>query len=151
MRDNVNIHRIDPVCRFGPGGDFVRTWPCNPQDYLHHSQSPLTRLLSSIAKMVGVQAEAIRNNYTIGEDENESVQTNNCRTNAPADANPQDNSEFCGQILLFADDSRACRRAEHKPKHRVRTHRRAAKKRPALRITAQGSLFEADAKSAKTA
>ena len=151
MRNNVNIHRIDPVCRFGPGGDFVSTWPCNPEDYLRQPQSPLTKLLYSIAKMVGVQADIERNNYSIGEDENESVQTGSRRVDAPANTNPQDNNEFCGQILLFADDRRACGRAEHKPKHRVRAHRRAAKKRPALRIAAQGSLFEADSKSAKTA
>jgi len=154
MTDNINIHRIDPVCRFGPGGDFVRPWPCNPEDYLQQSQSPLTRLLCSIAKMVGtnnVQAEDVRNNYPIGEDENEPVQTNNCRANSPADTNPQDNSEFCGQILLFADDRRVGKQAEHKPKHRIRAHRRTAKKRPALRIAAQGSLFKADSQSAKTA
>jgi hypothetical protein len=53
--------------------------------------------------------------------------------------------------LLFADDIRVGLRIGHKPKHHVRAHRRASKKRHGLEIAGQGSLFDANGKSARIA
>jgi hypothetical protein len=149
MKRNTNIHRIDPVCRFGPGGDFIQTWPCNPEDYLQHSQSPLTKLLCSISKLISSteQAQAAQTNSKARDRNGESQ--NGC--NAATVTDSKDDNDVCGQVLLFADDSRNRRAAQYKPKHRIRTYSRTAKKRPALRLASQGSLFKADAQSVKTA
>jgi hypothetical protein len=157
MRHKINTHRIDPVCRFGPGGDFIQPWPAKPEDYLQQSQSPLARLLYSISRIINttehapVIAGTAENHNMMEHDENAKSQEIAHRHNAATTANSKSDSDFQGQILLFANDCRAVGTVEHKPKHSIRAHRRTAKKRPPLRIAGQGSLFEADAQSAKTA
>ncbi len=157
MRHKINIHRIDPVCRFGPGGDFIQPWPAKPEDYLQQSQSPLTRLLYSISRIINATEHApatvgtAENHNMMEHDQNAKSQEIAHRHNAATTANSNSNSDLQRQILLFADDCRTGRTIEHKSKHRIRTYRRTAKKRPALRIAGQGSLFEAHSQSAKTA
>jgi hypothetical protein len=145
QRDN-QFFRIDPVCRFGPGGDFVKNWPGNPQDYLKNPQNPLTKLLFSINKLIkATQENQEQYSVNITEDKN-AIQPHTKAVPASSGDN-----DIQGQTLLFADDCRTGTGTVNKQKHRVRAHRRTAKKKPTLRITGQGSLFDADKKSVKTA
>ena len=149
-----NIHNISPVCRFGPGGDFVNNWPGNAEQYLKKSQNPISKLLCSISKIIDTMQEQSDSVVTIDNTSDPYQEkaldnaTNNEFTNTQTVTTAPDGCDVEGQKLLFTDDSRTSPTVEHKPKHRVRTHRRTAKKRPALRIAGQGSLFEAHAQSA---
>jgi hypothetical protein len=149
MKRNDNIYRIDPVCKFGPGGDFVSNWPGKPVDYLKHSQSPLTKLLYSISKLINAAQAEHQQEYSVNITEG----TNAAQPNTKTIPTSSSNSDVQGQTLLFADDSRTGTGTVHKQKHRVRTHRRTTKKRPAIGIAGQqtGTLFETNGSGVKTA
>ena len=123
--------QIEPVCRFGPGGDFISVWPSEPQRF------------SLASKNIPFRKEILE--YTAG----------TTRANGPAYPAPatviKGDSLFPDEPMLFTDDWRVGLRAGHKPKHHIRAYRRAVKKRPALVLAGQGSLFDANFKSAKTA
>lgn len=161
-------HRYDPtepLCKFGPGGDFVSFWPPKPG----MKPSSLTTLLNKLAHLAAAapapnpQTHEPQTTPAPGQHTRQIIASREEFENAarhnpddrPTDAAPatiiNGDSIFSRQPMLFPDDSRTRRRAEHKPKHRLRAHHRTAKKRPAPRLTGQGTLFEADFKSAKTA
>ena len=98
---------IEPVCKFGPGGDFVSVWP--------------------------------RDTKGAG----------------PADARSSLGSQgsvgLSGQTLLFTDVRVSGSRAGHKPKHHIQAYRRTATKKPAEGSPPQGTLFETNSRSARTA
>lgn len=146
MSRDDNTYRIDPVCRFGPGGDFVRNWPGTPEQYLKQSQSPLTKLLFSISKLINATQES-QQQYSVNITEDKNAIQPDAKT-VPTSASDHD---VQSQTLLFADDSGTGTGTSHKQKHRVRAHRRTAKKKAPLRIAGQGSLFDADRQSIKTA
>jgi hypothetical protein len=133
----------EPVCRFGPGGDFVSVWP--PQSQLLKKQpvNLLSRLNEIIASLIG---------STSKENLEYVVETS---AGKPAYSSPtaviKSDSRFSGRSLLFPDDCRIGLAAGHKSKHHIRAYRRTAKKRPAIAFASHGSLFEPDFKSAKTA
>lgn len=125
--------RIGPVCKFGPGGDFVSVWPRQLKPLFRRSQSRLVRLLGS---MGGTIAELFDSEFSTVQIES---------------AGAEGGGGVSSEPMLFADDWRAGRQIRHKPKHRIRAYRRAAKKRAAVEFSGQGTLFEADGKSTKTA
>jgi len=155
----------EPLCKFGPGGDFVYCWP--PREGMQPSS--LTKLLNKLVPLVASQPElklqsktpeiatvAAKNNRRIKAptEESENAPSHNAGDKS-TDATPatiiKSDSLFAGQPLLFPNDSRARRTVKHKSKHRVRAHRGVAKKRTTHGLPGQGSLFETDFKSAKTA
>lgn len=161
-------HKYDPnepLCKFGPGGDFVSFWPPKPG----MRPSPLTELLNKLVPLVkaapaqqpqthkpeiaGKPTEHQQHIISPKEEfEHAAKHDAGSKTTDPAPATiiKRDNI-FAGQPMLFPDDSRTRRRVGHKSKHRVRTHRRNAKKELTAGLAGQGSLFEANFKSAKTA
>ncbi len=167
MNSNKNEHN-EPVCRFGPGGDFISDWPPEALDSPPGSRNGLTKLLGSIAEIIttvlGSEYDAatvmsrdidrFKGHFQYRE-ERFDYAVKNIKTDKPADTTPttviKSNRRVHEQPMLFADDWRVGLRAGHKPKHRIRAYRRAAKKSPSLRLRGQGSLFETDFKSAKTA
>ena len=155
MERKFNTHNITPVCRFGPGGDFVSTWPGSAKQFIEESQNPISRLLFSLSKLITAMQEHRDQNASaeieVSYEGSKEYAAQSIQANSKAAQDAADDSLSNGQILLFTDDSGTVERVEHKPKHRVRAHRRAAKKRPDLRIAGQGSLFEANAAGTKTA
>ena len=147
--------QAEPLCKFGPGGDFVTTWEPKP------SKRPdvLPRLLGSAAEAVAAAfglknadvnmhlnnniypSESILHNSEKLNDEIENSTTNDSTDPAPA-STPANSSPFSGELLLFPDFGRDGIRTKHKPKHRIRTSRRTPKKGIPFRIPKQGSLFE---------
>jgi hypothetical protein len=68
-----------------------------------------------------------------------------------ADDKITDTAVISGEPMLFADDHRINIRTWHKPRHSIRTYRRAAKKKPSAVLSGHGWLFTAEFKSVKTA
>ncbi len=165
MDSCLNNHP-EPVCRFGPGGDFVSVWP--PEQTLTHrpSMGRLTKFIQSLSHIVPTLLGSTPN----------TVPQELTQTQPPADPvlhrkgllkyavkkidKPAHTASatainshklFSDQSILFPDDGRISIRTGHKPKHRIRAYRRTAKKTPPLDLAGQGSLFESDFKSARTA
>lgn len=152
MRQEINIHQIGPACRFGPGGDFVHSWPSTSKEYLAATQTPLNALLERIGKLIGLEqkqtkADNIPYKGTADVTQMQGIRTPDSKTIGIA----KNNNDILGQTLLFSDDNRTIQSAQSKPKYNIRTSRRAAKKGFTCRFPAQGSLFEADKPGIKTA
>jgi hypothetical protein len=157
----------DPLCKFGPGGDFVSVW--QPQaaricGSLNSLAKPLTSIVQMFAVLLGskpggplvnMETALACNKSTCHHQEKVQDGVRSCKTSnsidAAATATAADGSLFSREPLLFADHCRVGIRVKHKPKHRIRTYRRATKKRAALWLSEQGSLFETDLASARTA
>jgi hypothetical protein len=141
--NDIPKKQIEPVCKFGPGGDFVSNWPPKPQPA---NKQPVT-LLSQLNEIITVFLGS-----TSKENLDYVVESS---TGGPSYSSPtaviKSNSHFSGWPMLFADDCGNGSGNVNKPKHHVRAHHRTAKKRPAVTFAGRGTLFESDFKSAKTA
>ncbi len=159
---------VGPLCKFGPGGDFISVWPKEPAGFYEQEGNSLARLLDSIGQimtaMLGSEFEMssalssrnyhLTDHILLEKEKLEYAASNNKadeRTYTASTSIIESNRRFQGEPMLFADDCRISLRTGHKPKHRIRTHHRIAKKRPTVILPGQGSLFETDFKSAKTA
>jgi hypothetical protein len=159
--------QTEPLCKFGPGGDFVAVL----QPELPESSglsNCFTRLMASAVEVAAVvlglrstiafvhlgntrrpdeltagHKEKVRNAF-----ENSSVFRATDTSPAPV---AQDGRRFSREPMLFADVGRNGRRVEHKPKHSIRAHRRAAKKGSALRFSKQSTFFDTHFTSARIA
>ena len=167
MNNRLN-EQIRPICRFGPGGDFISVWPQEPTALPKLPTNRLTKLLASISEIITVLigpevddalAESMDIHHPTGlilrqkeklEYEIETGETDKSAYTTPI-TDIKNDSRISGEPMLFSDDSRISIRIGHKPKHRIRAYRRAAKKRPAPSLSGQSSLFEVDFKSARTA
>jgi len=159
--------QIEPLCKFGPGGDFAVAWQPEPPEVSEISNRIL-RLLSAVFEalvvIIGFRRtdahlswpNAARGSEVIDFDREKARnagQNGKPRDTAHAKAVAvADNSgAFSGKQMLLPYIGGDGVRVTHKPKHGIRTYRRAAKKRSAVRFSQQGSLFEGKFKSAKTA
>ena len=156
--------QVEPLCKFGPGGDYEVTWQPETPEIFEISNRAI-RLLSAAIEIIIVLLGIRR--------AGDHVAWGNCRrgvidfnrekarnadqdksgdtTHAPATSVIEDGGAFSGKQMLLPYAGRDGIRVRHKPKHGIRTYRRAAKKRSAVRFAKQGSLFEGQFKSAKTA
>ncbi len=145
--DRFSENNDGPLCMFGPGGEYVTKWQSKKSE-VELQKGALARVLGVIAEMVAdilcfdnwsemaieeKSGDAERSDYT------------------PTISIVRVDSELRGEPMLFGDDWRAGGRVRHKPKHRVRTHRRTSKKAAGLGVEGQGSLFELDSTRARTA
>jgi len=162
MKDDRN-ERTEPVCKFGPGGDYVSFWPPGSYELPRLSTNSLTKVLLSLSKIIenlvgsesgNILAGRAANRFVCGKGDFEDV-VKSSTTDKPghpaSNAVIKDDRAGPGEPMLFADDWRAGGRAGHKPKHHIRAHRRTAKKRVSVSLSGQGSLFELDLQGAGTA
>ena len=166
--DNLSNDQNEPVCRFGPGGDFVSFWP--KQHFTSRKAVPnsLALLLERLAKIINTKltpdfdasADSPKNAHqpktlTLPEKGNIKYEVKHAKSEKPADSAPapviNSNCQLQDQPMLFPDDRRVSIPTGHKPKHRIRTYRRTTKKKAPVQLPGQGSLFEADLRCAKTA
>ena len=163
--DDFNV----PVCRFGPGGEYVKDWPAKKGQLPVPESNPLGKVLALIADVIGttvsgelmIQAGAVSetkadieepaDNYLIPEKQSGAANRGENTNYAASTAGPKDSSRISAEPMLFADDSRSSGRAVHKPHHRIRAYRRAPRKRPARKIDTQATLFEVDTASQSAA
>jgi hypothetical protein len=167
MEDDRN-ERFEPVCKFGPGGDFVSVWPPESYGLAQPSANSLTKLLARlsgmIGKLLGSEAFGVPAGPTGAYEVAEGIPSGKGDMDyAGKDFNVDEpgyaaaatvtasNRLFSGEAMLFADDWRTGGRAGRKPKHHIRTYRRTAKQRTAVSAGGQGTLFELDFKRARTA
>jgi len=180
----------EPLCKFGPGGDFVAVWP-GPAA----GGSPALRLLAAVveaaAVILGLKQSAAwqglspalvgggsrsglsdrsdqsdesdrRGPCRLGPQERSRIEkeiqihaTENSRAFRAPDPSPapasKDGRRLPGEPMLFPDVRRNGVRIEHKPKHRIRAYRGAAKKGPSVRLCKQSTLFDAQFGSARIA
>jgi len=158
--DDFNV----PVCRFGPGGDYVNDWPVKKTRPPVPESNPLGKVLALIADVIGtaisgelmIQSKAPteprRMDNNIQRDKNSDPTDEPDHTNYTAStAGAKDGSPVAAEPMLFADDSRGRRGAKRKPHHRIRAYRRTSRKRPARKIQGQATLFEVDTQSQSAA
>jgi len=172
--DDFNV----PVCRFGPGGDYVKDWPLKENQTPNYHTNPLGKVLALIADVVGTtvsgelmiqeqgpacigadgkatkaQADIQKpnNNYMLREKQSGATDKSDHPSYTPSTASTKDSSRIAAEPMLFADDSGSGRSAGSKPHHRIRAYRRASRKSTARRIEGQGTLFELDGASQSAA
>ena len=168
--DDFNV----PVCRFGPGGDYVKNWPGAKSQSPIQGANPLGKVLALIADVMGTTVsgelmiqsqkrlyisaagipkktqadiEGPTDNHLLREKQSGAANQADHTSNAPSTAGTKDSSRIAKEPMLFADDSGSSGRAGRKPHHRIRAYRRASRKRTARRLEGQGTLFEVDGAS----
>ena len=154
----------EPLCKFGPGGDFVAAWEPEPSERLE----TLARLIGSTVEVLtaafglkrtgantSLSSNFCPNEPTVRHTEitNDAIENSTARDSTDAASAPAfaDDSTFSAEPLLFPDLVRNGIRIKHKPKHHIRASNRAAKKGAAFRIPKQGSLFEGQLARARIA
>jgi hypothetical protein len=155
-----------PLCKFGPGGDYVDEWDA-PSEAVEHKETHLGQVLNVIAEIIGatVQPEILTEiacALPVEGDSKASLpeKSNNQETQADgpkhtsypkAARNASASRKLSKEPMLFGDDWGTGGGTKHKPNHRLRTHRRASRKRPVGAVNGQGTLFEIDTLGRKTA
>jgi hypothetical protein len=114
--------RIEPVCRFGPGGDFVAVWP------EHLELQPPSWKLQYAFKDIGAEKRSHRSSAAVSK----------C------------NSFSSEQPMLFPDD-RVGPQAAYRPTLRTQARRRTTEKRIRVDTAEQNLLFTDDIRIARTA
>lgn len=159
--------QVEPLCKFGPGGDFAVAWQPEPPEVFAMANRPL-RLLSAALEVLVVMLGFKRTDAHISwrnharssevidfdrEKARNAAEDSKLgdTAHAPPTTVADNGGAFSGEPMLFPDIGGDGIRVKHKPKHRIRTYRRVAKKGSALRFVQQGSLFEGQFRSAKTA
>ena len=132
--------KFQPVCRFGPGGDFVSIWPESSQFQLP-SQNRLLKILACLNEIIAGVLGSEFNPLSAAAPKAQPIPAARFDQSRKSQAQP----------MLFPDDSRIGLRAAHKPRHRIRAHHRTIKKRPCIDPAEQGLLFAPDIKIARTA
>jgi hypothetical protein len=170
--------QIEPLCKFGPGGDFVAAWQPEPLE-ISEMSNRFVRLLQSVFEVFVVLLEKGSGTFSAKHSSGGSGKTIltpflplpddlvvfdrekvihdaeirriGDKAHAKAIAALENGRAFAREPMLFPDLGGNGGRARHKSKHRIRAYRRVAKKGSALRFGEQGSLFEGQFRSAKTA
>ena len=140
--DDFNV----PVCRFGPGGDYVKDWPAKKSQLPEPESNPLGKVLALIVDVMGTTVSGELMIQSQGPTD-EPDHTNYTASTAGA----EDSSRISAEPMLFADDSRSSRGVRHKPHYRIRAYRRSSRKRTARKIDTQATLFEVDTQSQSAA
>jgi len=154
-----------PLCKFGPGGDFVSDWPPDVSAGFQETGGVLGRTLGVIADVIGavvspelfteltgcVNAEIKEFEVLAREKLADGIDKQKSADNTASVRSACGNFRIRGQAMLFADDCRTSERAKRKPHHRVRTHRRVARKKAVDGFKGTGTLFEAYGKSTTAA
>ncbi|MBN2456265.1 MAG: hypothetical protein JXB29_07005 [Sedimentisphaerales bacterium] len=166
--NNRLFEKISPICKFGPGGDFVTLWM--PEWVTPLSRSPnflrkMFNLLDELTDAVfaGEYAKNLEEfipaqgciNQKADPCEKKAYASPNsftaCRGYCPSITNMKTHRLLLEQKLLFADNGRINISNGHKPKHRIGTHHRTPRKRHAFNLSRECTLFEVDSKNARTA
>jgi len=166
--DNHFDEQNEPVCRFGPGGDFVSFWPPRHSASRKAVPNSLALLLERLAKIINAKltpdfdasADSPKITHqpqplTLAEKGKLEYEVKHAKSEKPTNTATisviNSNCDLQDQPLLFPDDRRVGISTGHKPKHRIRTYRRTSKKKAPVQLSGQGSLFETDLRCAKTA
>lgn len=169
MENINNFYSEDlPVCRFGPGGDFVFDWPKHIRQSSGQAlrqgsgqAGPIAKVLKAISKMldVVVTEELLQNstlekiNQAINSDSNTEIKIDagKFKSDAPTIAGIEADRQLQKEPMLFDNVCGIVAIAGHKQNNGIRAHNRLKRKRPAFSASGQGSLFEPYSQSSKVA
>jgi hypothetical protein len=156
-----------PLCKFGPGGDYVSEWDAVNAAPAEHKETHLGQVLNVIAEIIGatVQPEILTEiacALPVEEDSHTSLPEKSNNQEIQADGpkhtsypkaarNASTSRKLSKQPMLFGDDWGTGTSTKHKPNHRLRAHRKPSRKRPVGPVHGQGTLFEVDTLGRKTA
>jgi hypothetical protein len=162
--DRFNNDKNFPVCRFGPGGDFVEDyWPDKTESKV--VRQPIGSVLKAITKMLDtVILEELLQNSTIekinlaingaqltADLENEIDIDKSDEFDAPPVAGLEADRQLQKEPLLFDNASGTGAIVRYKPADSIRARRGSKRKRTAFSAPWQGSLFESYPQSTKVA
>jgi hypothetical protein len=168
-KGSKNRFSEQPLCKFGPGGDFVHEMsPKQALPTVPRHENPLGKVLEIIGEMIGAaigpellldqpkQPEKEFNKQTIlvEKTKHENNQSGFDYYHPQTTGRTQGNRGVLCQAMLFADDGRDRTLSGRKTTHRIRAHRRTSRKRIDRNIRegqGSGSLFTAYETSKKTA
>ena len=169
-RGKFDAFADEPICMFGPGGDYVRAWPsktAGKADAAPAPENPLRKVLESLADIIGATVNIasipgirVEGPQEVGACEivNEEREENHLATDnesgtgdAETTGDTHAHPAVRAEPLLFADDSRISSGVRRKSNYRIRAHRKTARKRVAQKIDGQGTLFETDCTSQSAA
>jgi len=142
-----------PLCKFGPGGDYVNSWSAPESPMPQERHSPLGKVLNLIAEILGaaVQPEILTEIACALPTEPLNLQTASREKteNEPAYSHHTPPASYaaagktsCTEAMLFGDDWGTGCGPAHQPDHRVRARRRTSRKRPSGTFNRQGTLFD---------
>ena len=148
-----------PLCRFGPGGDFISDWPDEPLRQRQVEVSSIGKTLSRIAEIIGVviapelmgQMESA--NILLGNDLKEDIESGQYANGDHAEtaANVRVDKAVSKEPTLFSDDTGISRPVRSKPNNRVRARRSTKRKKAVASCPWQGTLFETYGPSSQVA
>lgn len=151
-----------PVCRFGPGGDFVQDWPAGAAK---DSRQPISSILAVIAKMLdtAITTELLQNStiekinlaiknadLTVNMEDEIDVNKSD-KPDAQTTPGTQTGRKLSEEPMLFDNDTGVVPVAGYKQNNCIRAHRRPKRKRTSFGASRQGSLFEPYPESSKVA
>jgi len=148
-----NGHLRQPLCRFGPGGDYTKDWPLRGEAVKRENENPIGKVLSVIADIIGAtvspetlaemqsQVDVEIKSYNIAKLEGSKVEQSK-PDNPKTAGSSKRHRPVRGQTMLFSDDRRDSARAKRKPHNRIRAYRRPSRKKASHQIEGQGTLFE---------
>jgi hypothetical protein len=142
--ERERIIQIGPVCRFGPGGDYVTIWPAVSAGPAEQPQNALTGVLNVLAGLI----DALRGHKIVARLPSNVV--------IEGGSGPVTCISSNDQMMLFDDDTQAGQTIKYRTHHRIRA---TVKKRACitfipsttLRTGETRTLFDAESEIAKTA
>ena len=162
-----NTSRDIPLCKFGPGGDYTSEWKAAASSGSSNTESPLGHVLNAIAEIIGatVQPEILTEiACALPPEPQSTTPPTNIKENQESHEDGEQHTDHTKTIphtvpsgklskepLLFGNDWGIGTGLKYQPGHRVRTHRRASRKRTADSLHGQGTLFEVNKPGRKTA
>jgi len=158
----------EPICRFGPGGEYSYNWPDMYAGSNKRSPNSLAKLLETIGEIINTvmgndlyitstvaSIKCPQTNEVVCRKEKIEYAVKNSNSDQPAYTQTttviKSNSPIPIQQLLFTDDYGTGEPDEYKQKHHIRTHKRAAKKRAGVTMHGQSSLFGDNTQIARSA
>lgn len=156
-----------PLCKFGPGGDYVNTFNASTSPKPAEKESPLGQVLTAIAEIIGATVHPeilteIACALPAAYEPQKPVSETHDHQEKPEDGvrkanhtqttqNTLPSGKLSKEPMLFGDDWGTGSKLKYQPNHRVRTHRRASRKKAAGPVHRQGTLFAINQVGRKTA
>lgn len=152
-----------PLCKFGPGGEFVTDWPGGEMKAYKSNKNPLGKVLSTIAEIIGAtidpeliaeltsapKAAQITDFNT--KKEKTSIEAAKPEPDPKTIGHSQTDKQLPKQPMLFPDDRGIGRGVRRKPHNRIRAHRRTSRKTASRKVKRQNTLFEINLSSQSAA
>lgn len=128
-----------PLCKFGPGGDYVFNY--TPDDSNSRFEFSFFEAVKVIAESISMRLPLVAEHKKM---QTKSIERHNRdKYYACQDGNTESFSSVSAKQTVFTDNKRACGSIWKEPSNRIRTLRRPPKKRFSVCFTRENPLFEA--------